>query len=202
MTARELLSVGVGVTELIIALVVVRHLGRFGRSFPWLAALMIFFALRGADRIYVGFAGDEPFALGLLFDGLLLLVVTLLALTLDKTIRALGAAEEAADYRQEEYARALRDYRRLLRHRVANPLTAILGSAQTLRELRDLDAATRDHLLDVLVDEVVRLQHVALEPTAVSQEEETLSPRPKVAGHDRALCAIPPSTRDPRRGSG
>lgn len=52
-----------------LALVVLRHLARFGRAFPWLAALMAFFFLRAADRFYVALAGDEPLAFSLLVDG-------------------------------------------------------------------------------------------------------------------------------------
>lgn len=177
---RTVLSFTLGGLELGLALVVLRHLARFGRTFPWLTALMAFFLLRGIDRIYLGFVSSSDYRVDLLLDALLLLVVALLALALDKTVRALRAAEEAALHRRWEYARALGHYRALTRHRLANPLAAIHGSITALRDLPSLDDETRVDLLNTAEKQVRRLEEVALEPTVCSQEEETLRPRPSL----------------------
>jgi signal transduction histidine kinase len=178
---RDILSLAVGALEVALALIVLRQLVRFGRAFPWLGALMLFFVLRGLDRLYLGIVDrEEPFVVGLLSDGLLLAVVILLALGLEKTIRALRVAQEDAQHRQLEYERALADYRRLARHRLANPLTTILGSVAVLRELPELDQGTRAQILDNIREEARRLERVALEPEAQRDEERSLRPQPDV----------------------
>lgn len=172
------LNLAIGTLELVLAGVVFRHIARFGRAFPWLVALMVFFVVRGADRIYAAFAGGE--SLGVTVDAFLVAVLVLLIVGIDRTTRALQAVRDEATYRRDEYNRALADYQRLARHRLANPLTAIRGSVETLREMPELDAKTRRELLDVVRDEARRLEEIALEPTIVSEEERGLDPRPDV----------------------
>lgn len=77
-----------------LALVVLRHLARFGRAFPWLAALMAFFFLRAADRFYVALAGDEPLAFSLLVDGLAVVLLALLLFGIERMIRRADEREE------------------------------------------------------------------------------------------------------------
>lgn len=175
---RTVLSFAVGALELALVLLVLRHLARFGRAFPWLAALMAFFLLGGIDRIYLTFVSSAEYSIVLLLDCLLLVVVALLALRLDNTIRALRAAEDAAQHGRREYARALRDYRRVTRHRLANPLAAIHGSITAPQDLPSPDDEARSSLLNVVDQQVRRLEEVKLEPTVLTKEEETLRPLP------------------------
>jgi signal transduction histidine kinase len=163
----------------VLVVVVVRELGRYGRAFPWLVALTAFFALRGAMRIYAGFEGSVPEAVAIPVDLLLIVVVILLVLGLDQTARGMRLAEDEALYREEEYARALTDYRRLARHRLANPLTAVRTGIAALRSL-DLDASQRKRVLEALERETRRLEEVALEPQPLSPEERGLKPRPVI----------------------
>ncbi len=174
----DLVNLVLGGLEVVLALIVLRDIGRFGLTFPWLAALMLFFLVRGIERIYTGVSDSERF--GIMADVLILLVVVLLIFGLDKTVTALRAARDEAELRRSEYDRALVDYRRLARHRLANPITAIRGSVTTLRELRDLDEATRDALLRAVDEEAARLETIALEPEVGSAEERGLDPRPRV----------------------
>ena len=176
--AADVVNLVLGSVEVALAIVVLRHLGRVGRAFPWLAALMAFFVLRGIDRIYAGLTESER--LGIVVDAVLVVVVFLLLFGIDKTVNALKAAQEEATYRREEYARALADYKRLARHRLANPITAIQGSISTLRDMPDLDEQTRRALLDAAEGEARRLQAVALDPDVLSDEERMLEPRPNV----------------------
>ena len=89
-----------------------------------------------------------------------------------------GPAREAA----AEYHRALLDYNQLVRHRIANPLTAIGGGIKTLLE-RDLDRSTQRELLASMLEESHRLERVALGPTVIGAEEESLRPTPRRALH-------------------
>jgi signal transduction histidine kinase len=82
--------------------------------------------------------------------------------------------------RSEEYARALADYRRLARHRLATPITAIRGSLATLRDIPDLDEATQRELLAAAEEQAERLQQVALDPEIAAAEERGLRPTPEV----------------------
>ena len=174
------LNAGLGLLQLALALLVVRHLVRFGRAFPWLAALMLYFALRGTARLYDAFAtnGEEVFEV--VTDAVLVVVVVLLMLGIERTVAGLKLALEAAQLREGEYQRALADYRALARHRLANPLTAILGGLRTLREMPDLPRETQVELLDGIEAAAAELERVSLDPVAESPEEQALNPRPEV----------------------
>jgi signal transduction histidine kinase len=179
-SAANLLNLLVGSVELVLAAVVLRHLGRFGRAFPWLGALTVFFAVRAADRIYTGIAGREPAALVYLVDALVLLSLALLLVGIERMVTGLRIAQDEAHYRQAEYQRALEDYRRLARHRLANPLTAIRGGLATLREVDDLSAAEAQEMLRMIDTEAARLEQVTLDPRDLRPEEAGLHPHPNV----------------------
>ena len=94
---------------------------------------------------------------------------------------SLRAQAARARHCAEEYERALSDYTQLMRHRIANPLTAIRGSAQTLRDLPSLDDDTRTRLLEIIVEMAERIEQVSLEPRSVSVEERCLDAVPRVS---------------------
>jgi signal transduction histidine kinase len=96
----------------------------------------------------------------------------------EKIEQAAGPAREAA----AEYRRALLDYNQLVRHRIANPLTAIGGGIRTLLE-RNLDRATQRALLAAMLAEAELLERVALDPAISGAEEEMLLPAPRRALH-------------------
>ena len=171
------LNLALGVIQLVLAALVLRNLGRFGRAFPWLTALMAFFALRGVDRLYVALADEEPVVFSAVLDGLLLVILVLLLVGLEGTVRGLRIAIDDAELRTVEYERALADYRTLARHRLANPLSAIRGGITTLREV-DVDPETRERLLAMIAEEARRLEQVALDPEPTRPEERALRPRP------------------------
>ena len=176
----ELLNFVVATLELGLALVVLRHLARFGRAFPWLAALMAFFFLRAADRFYVALVGEEPLAFAALIDGLAIVLLVLLLIGIRKMIRGLEAAQNEASHKEAEYERALIDYRRLMRHRIANPLAAVRGGLQSIRDLPELSREDRESLLESVDEAVERLEHVALNPQPLSREERPLDGRPRL----------------------
>jgi signal transduction histidine kinase len=178
-STSDYLSVFVGLLELVLTIVVVSQIARFARTFPWLVALVVFFALRGVDRIVTGAGIDVASSFALASDALVAAVLALLILQLPETVRRLSAAEHSARWREQEYARALRDYRVLIRHRLANPLTAILGSVTTLQEFDDLDHRARASLLDTIQREARAIEHLALDPQTLAPEERGLSPAPR-----------------------
>ena len=177
MDPTAVLSLLIGLLQVLLAVVAVRELGRYARAFAWLVALGLFFVLRGGMRIYAAFAGSVPETLAVGVDVLLLVVLALLIVGLDQTVRGLQLAENEALYREEEYARALTDYRRLARHRLATPLTVLRSGTTALRSL-DLDARQRVEVLDALEEASRKLEQVALEPEPMSPEERSLEPRP------------------------
>jgi signal transduction histidine kinase len=179
MDTTELLSLAVGVLELALALVVGIRLGAYVRTFPWLAALIVFFGLRAAMRIYSAFAEQRAETLALPIDVLLIAALILLIAGIERTGRGLVLAENEAQYREQEYRRALADYRRLARHRLANPLSVIRGGVIALKTL-DLSEDERRKLLESMAAESERLEKVALEPEPVGAEERRLRPRPNL----------------------
>jgi len=178
-TAAEWLDLALGVAHLGLAALVLRHLRGFGRAFPWLAALMVFFAVRGSQRVHAAFSDEGEQIFGLAGDALLLLVLVLLLLGLDRTVRALRFSLDEAAARASEYERALADYRRLARHRLANPLAVVRGGVTTLRELElELEPAQRDEILRTIEEAALDLERVALDPQPRGPEERDLRPRP------------------------
>ncbi len=92
----------------------------------------------------------------------------------DELQEAKRPAREAA----AEYRRALLDYTQLVRHRIANPLTAVTGGLTTLLE-RDLDEDTQRLLLSTMLEQARELERVALNPETLRAEEAVLAPAPR-----------------------
>ena len=87
-------------------------------------------------------------------------------------------AEATSD--SEEYQRALFHYTALVRHRMANPLQTIVGSAATLKARPDLPRDQQLALLDVIVKEAVVLERICLAPKIMHPSEATLAPTPSL----------------------
>jgi signal transduction histidine kinase len=168
-----------GLAEILLALVVLARLGRLGRSFPWLVALAIFFIARGIDRVYVGALGREPVIAPVIVDAVLLAVVALLLVGMQRTVLALRRSIDDADWQKSEYERALRDYRSLVRHRLANPLTVVLAGVEMLRH----SAAPRSDYERAILEDVYlgvrRLKQISIDPEPLSDEEKQLDGTPR-----------------------
>lgn len=169
----------IGFAEASLALVILLYLRRLWRSFPWLAALALFFVLRGIDRIYVGALGKEPPVAPIITDGFLLVAVVLLLLGVRKTLSEIRRSIDAAEWQKSEYERALSDYRALVRHRLANPLTIVLAGVETLRLTGEKTREERV-ILDSVYEGIQRLRRISLEAAPISAEEESLEPRPRI----------------------
>lgn len=181
-----------GAVEIALSVVLVVQVRRARLSSAWLWALTAFFLLRGADRLLFGAAGVQAAGASLALDLALLAVLVLLLLGVDQTLRAARVAHEAAQYREREYARAIDDYRHLIRHRIANPIAAIVGSALTVRDVENLDEPRRLELLDSIVAEALRMVDMSTEPQTESPEELPLQPLPRLQ-HRRANGGQPDS---------
>ena len=81
-------------------------------------------------------------------------------------------------WQEGEYQKAVNHYTQLMRHRVANPLTAICGLTQTLMEMPDLDIETRSEMYHAIYTQCLELLHLSLEPRAISAEEVGLQGMP------------------------
>jgi hypothetical protein len=182
-TASEWLDLAIGALQLLLAALVLKNLRRFGTAFPWLAALMLFFFVRGSQRLYSAFTDSTAELLGLLGDMLILTVLALLLVGLRETVRALEFALDEADARAAEYSRALHDYRTLIRHRLANPITVIRSGLTTIRDL-DLTERDRESILAAAAEAAAELEQVVLEPQVVRPEERGLQPKPTIATDD------------------
>jgi len=181
MSPSEVLSLVVAILQLGLALAVLPQLGRFGRAFPWLGVLMVYFGLRGAERLVFAFTNHESETANLVSDALLAVVLILLAAGLRRTVAGLRLALDEARLRAQEYERALGDYQRLMRHRIANPLMLVRGSALTLRARHDeLPREQQELLFDVLDDAAGRLEQISLDARELSPEEHELDPTPRV----------------------
>jgi signal transduction histidine kinase len=169
-----------GVTQIAIAVAVLFVLIRLRRGFPWVAILLVaFFVVDGLVAIN---RPDSLLGSSATLDAVLTIVDMVVLVGLLVFVRRLvrGALQtvEEAKLRVHEYERARRDYARLLRHRIANPLMTIGGAARTLRAKRG-DEAKREQLLESIIEASVSLERISLEPQPKSVEEINLEPTPK-----------------------
>lgn len=179
-TWHVVLNAMIGLLQLALALIVMRYLGRFGRAFPWLGALMAYFMIRGSARVYTSFYETGEEAVVLFTDTFLVGALLLLILGVERTVAGLKLQLEAARQKETEYERALDDYHALARHRLANPLTAIVGGVVTLRDMPDLDRKTQLEVIAGIEEAVHQLEGISLDPASDAPEESMLRPRPDV----------------------
>ena len=177
----EALDFSIGILELAIAAYVAWRFWRFRGGFPWLIAPAGFFVLLGTHRIKAGIYGPAPTLFGLLLDPLILVGLLLLLVAVDRIVGGLAAAENAAEQREQEYARALLDYRRLARHRLATPVTVILAGARYLLELGQEERKVRAEVVGMIEEAATRLENVSLDPRGdLEASERSLRPTPSL----------------------
>jgi signal transduction histidine kinase len=133
----DVLTLAAGLLQLAIAALIVRNVFGRARVFPWLVALAIFFLLRGATRLAEALDVAGGSVAWAALDGAVVIVLVAIVVG-SEAISRLRLALEDAERTRDEYARALHDYRVLVRHRLATPITTIRGSASTLNDVRPL----------------------------------------------------------------
>ena len=170
-----------GVAQIAIAVAVIFELLRLRRGLPLVALLLIAFFV--ADGLVAINRPDALLGYSPTLDAVLTLTVVVVLLGLLVSVRRLvrGAmqAVDEANVRASEYERARRDYARLLRHRIANPLTTIGGAARTLLAKRG-DEARREQLLESIIEASESLERISFEPRPRSAEESELEPLPQI----------------------
>jgi len=167
--------------QIAIAIAVIFELVRLQRGLPRVAILLVaFFVVDGLLAIN---RPDALFGYSSTLDAVLtvsLLVVLLgLLVSVRRLVRGALQTADEAKLRASEYERARRDYARLLRHRIANPLMTIGGAARTLRAKRG-DEAKRELLLESIIEASENLERISLEPRPKSAEEFELEPVPRI----------------------
>jgi signal transduction histidine kinase len=148
------------------------------RRLPWLAVVPAFFIVIGFERVRAALEAESASFGPELLDGMATLLLVLMLVGLRRTQRNLGTLSDEATRAEQRYERALADYERLTRHRLANPLAAIRGGVATLREIKTLTDEERDALLQMVEKESVRLAKISLDPHHLSPEERKLRPLP------------------------
>ena len=109
----------------------------------------------------------------------------------DEHERELATIREPARIAAAEYRRALRDYTQLVRHRLANPLTALTVGVATLRDLEPgLDSRTRCRILDSMAETALRLEQAVLHPDRETSSEGGLRSSPDVTGDVAGLVDV------------
>lgn len=177
LSLHQLLELSLAVLYLGLVAVFARRAGRIALAFPWLLLLMAFFVLRAAERLFI-VAGIPMGAMSMLVHGASVLALLMLVVGSTRLIGALHESQERAEHSSREYERALQHYGDLMRHRIANPLTAIQGGITTLQQL-DLDPVTRAQVLEAVAEQGRRLEGMALHPEQVSEEEHELDAVPR-----------------------
>lgn len=100
-------------------------------------------------------------------------------------ITQLERAVDDARWQRAEYQESLRDYEQLVRHRIANPVTAICGLVQTMLDMPDMDGSTRHSVLRAMHDACHALRGLSFDPRGISSEEQELHARPFQGSRDR-----------------
>lgn len=180
-----MLTLAAGLLEVAIAALIVRNVYGRARVFPWLVALATFFLLRGATRLAqaVGVAGGSAWAA---VDAAVVIVLGALVVGTE-AISRLRLALEDAERTRDEYARALHDYRVLVRHRLATPITTIRGSAGALSDINSLSDDASRALVAAIERAAMELERIALDPHRLRPEELRLRPTPDVRPSRRSV---------------
>lgn len=183
------IQAAIGAVWLAFAVVLLRVRVHDGKLAPWLYVAIGFCLLRAFDFLTVRTGALDVAALVVVLDVLVLVTLIVLVVATERLRHGLAREHAGAERAQAEYSRALLDYTQLVRHRIANPLTAVIGGAQTLLEL-EVSEPTRRRLLEAMLDSARQLERVALHPERVSQEEFSLQPSPAPLHEPAALEAL------------
>ena len=173
-------TIAAAVLECGIAALLLRRARVAHGDFPWLAPLAALFVVRAATR-FAEAGGLRAGGAAAAADLVTIVLVLVVALTVLRNLGGVSSAVRDAESRRVEYERALLDYRTLVRHRLATPLTAIRGSAITLRDLPSLTADQMHELVQAIEEAASHLEQVALDPNTRAPEEHGLEPRPHLA---------------------
>lgn len=175
-------AISSALASFLLATVLVRQALRLGLSEAprTVLALACFLILSGASWLIEPRLGHQSHVVQILNLAMTAALV-LLVLRARVIVMAMIAARRRADQGHLEYTRALRDYERLMAHRIANPLSVISGAAETLR-IVEPSSQEHEQLLDLIVEATKRLECASTRPAPESVEELVLHPAPAKNG--------------------
>ena len=155
---------------------------------PVIWGFVAFFLVRALSGLneQAGVPPYENAQLELGLDVASVAILVYLLANVGKLTRALLATLREADFRAAEYNRAFRDYTQIVRHRVMNPLTAVQGSAQTLKTGVITDPEMHTQLCDVIIQMAEKVKHTTLEPERRDALERDLDAVPHGVVDDAA----------------
>lgn len=180
MNFGDLIFIALAGLNICMALSLARFLPRFWRELPWLVPLIAYFSVRALKRVLEIIDGKlHESAIDFFIDFILAGTLIALLLNSDNMIRGFQAIRDLASYRAAEYERAHRQYTQLVRHRIANPLTVILGSVQTLQQ-KQTSPEIEQELLANITTAALEIQDVSLAPQTQSDEERELDAIPNL----------------------
>lgn len=164
-------SLLVGGAFLAMTVVVVRLAFATPRGGRWMILLGVFAAVRAADNLIVGYLGYEPLSVRVAVDLATLAVLLAMTFAVARVGLIVEVARSGAARERQQHEANRRYYEQVLRHRLANPLTVLLGGLQTLYHV-DLDKKTRCALIEEMMQQAHALEHVMLDPQPLDELEQ------------------------------
>jgi signal transduction histidine kinase len=142
----------------------------------WVYVAAFYFLVRALDRVWSSLSGppfvNAPFV-DVLIELVLLGAVFTMVMGVRTAHRAMHTTLQSAAQRERDYADARDYYEAIMRHRIANPLTTIVGGLHTIRDL-PLAPDVRDALFQAMIDKSHELSEISLQPDPVDMVEAAI----------------------------
>lgn len=167
----SIFSLVMGAAFLALAVAVLRLARSTRGGARWLVLIAVFAAVRALDNLIVGFLGYEPASVRVAVDVASLAALLVITLGIARLGLIVENARSAAEREQRRHEANRRYYEQVLRHRLANPLTVLLGGLQTLHDL-ELDMKTRCALVSEMMQQARELENVMLDPEPLDAVEQ------------------------------
>jgi signal transduction histidine kinase len=177
-------NIVVAVIELLIVALIIREGRTFGRGAPpvlWaIAAFFVADALVAVNRSEIFWDVSGRFYKATILDVIALSALVFIFIHIRSLTRAAVATLDLAEYKAVEYERARRDYTQVVRHRVMNPVTVIIGAGETLRAGAIDDPELSIRLIGAIVDSARAIENETLAPERRDDLERELDPVPRI----------------------
>jgi signal transduction histidine kinase len=181
-------NIVVAVIELLIVALIIREGRKFGTGRPpMLLAIAAFFiadALVAVNRSEIFWDVSGKFYKATVLDVLALTALVFVFVHIRSLTRAAAATLDLAEYKAVEYERARLDYTQVVRHRVMNPITVIIGAGETLKAGAISDPQLASRLLDAIIESARTIESETLAPERRNELERELDPVPRMNAPD------------------
>ena len=171
-----------GLAELAMVVLILWESRALGRNRPKLLwGLCAFFAIDAVipiTRSELLWHRTEHFGIATTLDIAVLAILVIVIANARKLTHAAMATVSLARFRADEYDRARHDYTQVVRHRVMNPVTVILGAAETLRCGAIKNDELAQSLLAAIIESAQVIQDEALVPERRDHLERDLDAMP------------------------